>query len=226
MVLNDPIFLLVRSDITIPFSLILVLRASANTLELSADVAWVGVEYEIGNTSGLLEALSTAAISVWVLLSLVFTDYCFVLDFVSKLHHGLFNAHGANVHREFIHRITNLVEAFKLVHSGQWLDLEVLLATLVNHLFLLLSFDGQVAILIVLCNEWRWCFSSSPILLILNNFTCLKLHFIEFLSLLLSSFLCFFRSDLIKSQSLLVLIWWLACFWIDPSIQSWFVGLF
>ena len=102
-----------------------------------------------------------------------------------------------------------------MVHSGERLDLEVLLATLVNHLLLFLPLNRHISILVVLNNDWGRLFSGSPVFLVLYNFACLKLHFIELLRLLFSPLGCFLGSDLVKCQALLILLL-LARFFVNP----------
>ena len=51
VMLHDSVFLLVRPVVAVPFSLVLVLGSTSDSLELTADVARVGVENKVRDTS-------------------------------------------------------------------------------------------------------------------------------------------------------------------------------
>ena len=108
---------------------------------LSTNVTRVSVDDKVGYTSRLVEALSSTAIPVRVLLRLILTQNIFIFNLITKLHERVFYAHCTYIYRELVHLTANLIETLKLAHPRQSLNLEVLFATFSEHLLLLLTFD-------------------------------------------------------------------------------------
>ena len=73
------------------------------------------------------------------MLSIIFLGCRLILKLIAKLHECIVHSVGIDVNGQFAHRVINVVETFELRDPRQGLDLEILLATLGEHLFLFLS---------------------------------------------------------------------------------------
>jgi hypothetical protein len=97
-IILDPILLLVGSDLNAPLGLLL-LGSSSLSLESGADITFIGIYEDVGNSSRFFQSLSAATILIRVLLSLVLTFMLiFVLNLIAKLHQCLIDTVGPYIY--------------------------------------------------------------------------------------------------------------------------------
>ena len=70
---HHSVVLLVRSDVDVLVTLVLQLGSSAQALVLTTDVTRVSIDDKVGHASRLIEALSSTAVAIRVMLPLVLT---------------------------------------------------------------------------------------------------------------------------------------------------------